>query len=74
MALHSGFAQNFKASPWHSLSNSKKFAGRSVGELIALTRTKMTHKPMQPLEATWSLGAGSPKIVLKMIKITYKLT
>ena len=70
--MHSGFAHNFKARPWHSLSNSKNFAGMSVGELIALTKTKVTHKPMQPLEAIWSLGAGSPKIVLKMLKTTYK--
>ena len=68
MALHSIFAHNFKARPWHSLSSPKFFEGSSVGELIALTNTKVTHKQMQPLEAIWRLGAGSPKIVLKMLK------
>ena len=29
-------------------------------------------KKMEQLEAIWSLGPGSPKIVLKMLKITYK--
>ena len=67
MALHSGFAHNFEARPIR-----RKVSWRTHTSLIALTKTKVTHKPMQPLEAIWSLGAHSPKIVLKMLKITYK--
>ena len=58
MALHSRFAHNFKARPQHLLSNSKNFAGRSVGELIAVTKTKVTHKPMEQLELRWGGREG----------------
>ena len=68
MALQSGFAYNFKARPWHSLSKSRNFAGRSAAELIALNMTKGTHKPKKPLE----LWCGQSKNCFKIWPLCLK--